>query len=141
MWLERPKPRQSFVRGHKRGLTERIRRGKKAKQHTRQGRCQPRSLQILESEEVEQKPKISSLSLKPPLCWKPGEAQTAQLCGRRSRFHPHYAGNARAGRLDHLDPPLGWEKKGIQMYFQKNFWLHFSKSVLKNNFLILQVLD
>lgn len=37
LWLERPKLHQGFVRGNKKGLTERINRGEK-KQNNRQGR-------------------------------------------------------------------------------------------------------
>jgi len=57
------KATSGFCKGAQEGVNS---RNKVKKTHTRQGRCQARSVKILQKEEVEQKPKIFSLSLKPP---------------------------------------------------------------------------
>lgn len=138
-WVERPKLHQGFVKGHKRELTQEIRRGKKPND-TRQGRCQPRSLKILQKEEVEQKPKITSLSLKPSPVLKTWSHRLQSSAGEALGF------TLTTQASQYWEDWMAWillldGEKYIQMDFQKIFYPHCSKWILTNSFLIFQGLD
>lgn len=113
LWVERPKLHQGFVKGHKRELSEEIRKKKTPKlKHTRQGSCQLRALKPLQKEEVEQEPKISSLSLKPPPVLKTWRVTDCTALQEQLYVSPNHAGSAIVGRLADLDAALGQGKIG-----------------------------
>lgn len=119
-------------------MTEEIRR-KKPQQHTRQGRCQPRSLDLFRKKRWNWQNSRSVTKTTP--C-----TENLQGCRLRSSVGAALGLTLTAQAVQHWEDWMTWllrldGDKYVQMESQKIFYLYFSKQILTNNFFIFKDVD